>query len=153
MSQVLGTRKYVVVTSAACMPNSCWGTYGKIAVIKRSAKCSYCYRTHSKLCDAPNPTGTCDTPMCAICTWSNEPGKDYCRKHRAEILAPKIQEKIKAEREANRRPDTLVFIAHSKYPGTCRDKDCGARWERDDPMYWDSETREVFCESCGEMML
>lgn len=35
MSQVYGNGKYVVVTSAACMPNNCWGRYGKVAVIRR----------------------------------------------------------------------------------------------------------------------
>ena len=38
MSQTLGTGKYVVVTSAACMPNNCWGRYGKIAVIRRKTE-------------------------------------------------------------------------------------------------------------------
>lgn len=123
-----------------------------IIVCSRSANCAYCHRTHSKLCDAPlDKGGTCDTPLCAIHTWSPEPGKDYCRTHHAKIVEPAIKAKIKAEREANKR-STLIFIAHSRYPGLCRDKDCGARWERDDPCYWDTETREVFCEACGEQM-
>jgi len=89
--------------------------------------------------------------MCTLHTWSPEPNTDYCRHHRAKIEEPEREAKLKAEKAAKQR-DSLIFIAQSKYPGSCKDKDCGARWDAGDPMYWDKETREVFCAECGEMM-
>ncbi len=117
-------------------------------------RCAYCDRPSSKLCDAPlrDPGRTCDTPLCDLHTWSPEPEKDYCRVHRAKIEAPEREARRKAELAAKKR-DSLIFIAHSKFPGYCRDKDCGARWEAADPMYWDKATREVFCKDCGEQMI
>jgi len=115
-------------------------------------RCAYCERDSSKLCDYPLKSGkTCDSPMCTLHTWSPEPNTDYCRHHRAKIEEPEREAKLKAEKAAKQR-DSLIFIAQSKYPGSCKDKDCGARWDAGDPMYWDKETREVFCAECGEMM-
>ena len=115
-------------------------------------KCAYCERDSSTLCDYPLKSGrTCDSPMCALHTWSPEANTDYCRHHRAKIEEPEREAKRKEEAEAKRR-DSLIFIAHSRFPGYCRDKDCRAKWDSGDPMYWDSKTREVFCETCGELM-
>lgn len=127
---------------------------GNMIVCSRTPKkhCAYCDRDSSKLCDYKLKSGkTCDSPMCAIHTWSPEPDKDYCRHHREKIEAPERAAKRAAEIAENMR-DSLIFIAHSKYSGFCRDKDCGARWDQGDPMYWDSKTREVFCADCGELM-
>jgi|SRR5882672_11328 len=120
---------------------------------RRSApkKCAYCHRDSSKLCDYPlKAGGTCSSPMCAAHAWSPKPGTDYCRHHREKIEAPEREVKRKA---ATKQRDSLIFIPQSKYSGRCRDKDCGQAWDVGDPMFWDKETREVFCEACGEMMV
>ncbi|MCI0393273.1 MAG: hypothetical protein MOB07_31475 [Acidobacteria bacterium] len=115
-------------------------------------RCLYCTDQHTVLCDGPMGAGkTCSTPMCGVHTWSPEPEKDYCRQCRRKIEAPEREAKRLAELEARKR-ETLIFIAQSKFAGTCKDQDCGARWEQGQPMYWDKQTRETFCSECGELM-
>jgi hypothetical protein len=125
-------------------------------VCQRGVKrCMYCGGPCEKLCDHPTGAGkkTCSVPMCKTHSWQppGQPDTDYCRPHRRQYEAPARAEQMKSEIEAKKRT-TLVFIAHSKYRGWCRDKDCGATWGEGDPCYWDSQTREVFCEECGAQM-
>lgn len=50
---------------------------------RRTAKCDYCSRTHSYLCDFPVKGGkTCDAKICGEC--ADEVGDDvhHCRIHR-----------------------------------------------------------------------
>lgn len=117
-------------------------------------KCAYCENHGTQLCDWENASGgTCDESICRLHAWHppGEPNKDYCRLHRRLIEGDAREEKRKAELAAKKR-EGLVFIAQSKFPGSCKDKDCGARWEKGDPMYWDKQTREVFCVECGDLM-
>ena len=86
-----------------------------------------------------------------IRAWTPQIGQDYCRHHRRIIEGAARDEKLKAERHKAKRP-TLIFFAQSKYDGYCRDKDCGGRWSKGEACYWDSQTREVFCVECGELM-
>lgn len=121
-------------------------------VCSRPKRCAYCDRSSTKLCDYPKTEGkTCDTAMCNAHAWSPEPGKDYCRLHRRQLQGAETEAKRKAELEAKKR-NTLIFIARSKYAGVCRDKDCGVHWSEGDPCWWDSKTKEVFCNDCGELM-
>lgn len=126
-------------------------------ICSRTKRCTYCDKPHVRLCDYPrndpNDGKTCDTPMCAIHSWKPEPGvdKDYCRFHRRIVEGPLREQKRKEELAANKR-DTLVFIAHSKYAGFCKEKDCGAKWEEGEPMFWDTQTRQVYCNECGEAL-
>lgn len=117
-------------------------------------RCTFCgqYFTEYNLCDYEIGNGkTCDAVMCGRCTWSPEKGKDYCRMHRRKIEEPQREERHKRDLTARKR-DTLVFFTKSRYASFCREKDCSNRWEKDDPCYWDSQTREVFCTDCGEML-
>lgn len=121
-------------------------------VCSRPSKCSYCEKPSMKLCDFKLESGkTCDAPMCGLHTWSPDFDTDYCRLHRRKMREPELEEKRKAELAAKKR-ETLIFFAHSKYAGFCREKDCGAKWQVGDQMYWDSKTKEVFCAECGELM-
>jgi len=118
----------------------------------RPRRCSYCDNRSTKLCDFALSTGkTCDAPLCNTHTYSPAFEKDYCRSHRRKMEEPARAEQRKLEMQAKQR-DTLIFFARSKYAGRCRDKDCCARWKEGEPMYWDRETREVFCNKCGEIM-
>jgi hypothetical protein len=116
-------------------------------------KCAYCEEPQQHLCDYTLVGGsTCDTPMCARHAWWPGNGKeDFCRTHRRIIEGKDRDAKHLAELEAKKR-DTLIHFDRSKYPGKCRDKDCGATWEAGDPMWWDRETKEVFCNDCGDLM-
>jgi hypothetical protein len=121
-------------------------------ICSRPKRCSYCEKQSVKLCDYKLDSGkTCDAPMCVLHTWSPDFDTDYCRIHRRKMQEPVLEEKRKAELAAKKR-DTLIFFAHSKYAGYCREKDCGAKWQEGDQMYWDSKTKEVFCAECGELM-
>lgn len=92
-----------------------------------------------------------DESLCKLHAWTPQIGQDYCRHHRRIIEGAARDEKLKAERHKAKRP-TLIFFAQSKYDGYCRDKDCGGRWSKGEACYWDSQTREVFCVECGELM-
>jgi len=120
----------------------------------RQKRCAYCEKPSAKLCDGPK-TGskTCDTPMCSLHAWQppGHPDFDYCRMCRRKVEEPEREAARTAELEAKKR-DTLIFIADSKYGGTCKEKDCGARWEAGQPIYWDVRTREAFCVECGDLM-
>src|SRR5262245_16905025 len=121
----------------------------------RKKRCAYCDRQSERLCDHPvgDKGKTCDTPMCALHAWQ-PPGTadtDYCRTHRRKVEGPEREAKRREEMEAKKR-DTLRFMRASNYGGYCREKDCGAKWEKGEPCYWDSQTREVFCVECGELM-
>jgi hypothetical protein len=115
-------------------------------------KCAYCENKGTQLCDyAFASGGTCDESLCKLHSFSPQIGTDFCRLHRRIIEGREREEKAKIEREMRKR-DTLIFFAMSKFDGRCKDKDCGARWKKGEPCYWDSKTREVFCAECGEQM-
>lgn len=121
-------------------------------ICRRPQKCAYCDQSSATLCDfSRGDEKTCDTPMCKLHTWSPESGKDYCRFHRRQLQEPMREANRRAEVAARKR-DSLIFIAQSKYSGFCREKDCGAKWDQGESMFWDSKTREVFCTECGELM-
>lgn len=116
--------------------------------------CAYCDNLGTQLCDWENASGgTCDENMCRLHVYkpSGEPKKEYCRLHQRLIEGPAREAQRKAELATKKR-DGLIFIAQSKFDGRCKEKDCGARWEAGDPMFWDKESREVFCDDCGQMM-
>lgn len=123
-------------------------------VCSRPKRCSYCMKPGTQLCDAPKESGgTCDAPICGLHAWhpAGEVEKDYCRAHRRKLEGAEREERRKAELKAKQR-NTLIFFSQSKYDGYCREKDCGTRWEQGEPCYWDSKTREVFCQECGQLM-
>jgi hypothetical protein len=46
----------------------------------------------------------------------------------------------------------LIFMARSKYPGRCKEKDCRNTWDEGERCYWNPRTRESFCEECGDQL-
>lgn len=119
-------------------------------VCSRPQKCAYCTANSDRLCDYElNSSKTCDTPMCWKHSFHPEAEKDYCRLHTRKLEEATRAEKAKAER--TRDPD-LIFIAKSKYAGWCREKDCGAKWDEGESMFWNPKTRLVYCVECGEAM-
>ena len=111
----------------------------------RQKRCTYCGKPSDKLCDGDKGGGrTCDKPMCGGCAFHVEPDSDYCK-----MCRPGMEKAGQAQ--ALTEPD-LIFIAQSKYPGRCREKDCQTRIEVGDPVYWNPETRAVFCNECGDLM-
>jgi hypothetical protein len=44
----------------------------------------------------------------------------------------------------------LIFMAHSKYSGRCKEKGCQNTWDEGEQCYWNPRTRETFCADCGE---
>lgn len=112
----------------------------------RQKRCVYCGKPSDKLCDGEIGGGkTCDKPMCGGCAFHVEPDSDYCKMHRPGL------EKVEKPKPRAAEPD-LIFIARSKYPGKCKEKDCQTRVEVGEPVYWDPETRQVYCQECGELM-
>lgn len=119
---------------------------------KKLTKCAYCENSGTQLCDWQHASGgTCDESLCKIHSFTPKIGEDYCRLHRRLIEGAARDEKLKIEKEKAKR-DTLIFIAHSKFPGRCKDKDCSASWDKGEAMFWDSRTRESYCEECGGSM-
>lgn len=52
----------------------------------RSRKCK-CGRRATLACDWKVKAGTCDRPICAICSTKPAPGKDLCPKHALDWAA------------------------------------------------------------------
>ncbi|MFC3097341.1 hypothetical protein [Alteraurantiacibacter palmitatis] len=67
------------------------GGYAIVCGTHRNRERCSCGRPATLLCDwrltGPDGrrSGTCDTPICASCTTSPEPGKDLCRPHAREF--------------------------------------------------------------------
>lgn len=109
--------------------------------------CSYCERPGQYLCDFELSSGkTCDAPMCKLHTFAAAPGKDHCRIHARQVKAadaPPVEKEKRA---------TIVFLARSKFGGRCKVRGCQNRWEAGDPIFWDTEIKEAYCEDCGSSL-
>jgi hypothetical protein len=55
---------------------------GAVALVRMQIKrCQYCTRPHTRLCDYPTETGTCDAPLCGQHARRVGPDRDYCPAH------------------------------------------------------------------------
>ena len=51
---------------------------------KKRPACRFCGKTADRLCDFPNdkrPSGTCDAPVCSVCSRRVSAGVDHCPDH------------------------------------------------------------------------
>ena len=122
-----------------------------VIICSRPSRCAYCEQVHTKLCDFVQDGKTCDTPMCAAHAWRPDANKDvdYCRLHHRH--EEKRRDELAAKKRSTR--GTLIYFPRAQFSGTCREEDCGARWEHSEPCWWNKHTGEEFCVECGDLMV